>query len=112
MIVGADRLDAQIEPIAQFLLLIILLTVVAAIVFFITNQVAKRRRERLHGRLSASRRTKHSKIDLFSGADEMNRASAARPRRRRSSGSTHLSIDILKKPEAPDGGGSDSSEER
>ena len=104
---GGENLDAQLEPIAQALILIIVLIAVASLSFLIINKVARRRREQSHNKLSASRRTKHTQVDLLggSGADkeEPARHRSVHQRRRRSS-SQHAMIDILARPkESPKG---------
>jgi hypothetical protein len=96
---GADRLDAQLEPLAQFILILIVLLVVAAATTYILTKAVHRRRDRLHGKLSGSRRTKHSKIDLLTKSDTP-AASSARKRRSRSEGST-ARVDILKRSAEP-----------
>ncbi len=62
---GGDSLDARLQPIAQFLLITILLMAVAAITAYVLSKYVQRKRERAHGKLSASRRGKHTKIDLL-----------------------------------------------
>ena len=98
---GGENLDAQLEPIAQVLILIIVLIAVATLSFLIINKVARRRRENSHNKLSASRRTKHTQVDLLggSGADkeEPARHRSVHQRRRRNS-SQHTMIDILARP--------------
>ncbi len=99
---GGDRLDARLEPIAEFLLIFILLLVVAAVTSFVLTRAVQRRRERAHNKLSGSRRTQHSKIDLFAKADASGEgATAHRHKHRRrsaSSSSGGKTIDILKGP--------------
>lgn len=99
---GGDRLDARLEPIAEFLLIFILLLVVAAVTSFVLTRAVQRRRERAHNKLSGSRRTQHSKIDLFAKADASGEgATGHRHKHRRRSGSSSSggkTIDILKGP--------------
>jgi|GEM_PF-4520591 len=101
---GADRLDAQLEPLAQFLLLLILLVVVAAVSTYIIIKAAARRNERRHRKLSASKRLKETGINLLPRTDE---DSPAPQHSRRSSGrrssrsSNSHGIDILKRPAGP-----------
>jgi hypothetical protein len=102
---GSDRLDAVLEPLAQFLLLIILLLVVAAVSTYILTKAAARRRERRHRALSASKRLKETGIDLLARAEEDDRAPENRRKRRSGSGRRsqppreHQAIDILRKAE-------------
>jgi hypothetical protein len=98
---GADRLDAQLEPLAQFLLLIILLVVVAAVSTYIIIKASARRNERRHRKLSASKRLKETGINLLPRSDEDPPAPQHSRRRRSSRSSSNLSIDILKRPEKP-----------
>ena len=104
---GGDNLDAQLEPIAQVLILIIVLIAVATLSFLIINKVALRRREQSHNKLSTSRRTKHTQVDLLGGSggneDEPERHRSVHQRRRRNS-SQHAMIDILARPKgSPEG---------
>lgn len=104
---GAENLDALLEPIAQVLILIIVLIAVATLSFLIINKVARRRREQSHNKLSASRRTKHTQVDLLGGSGA-NKEEPARHRplhqRRRRSSSQNEMIDILARPKgSPDG---------
>ncbi len=98
---GGDSLDARLQPIAQFLLILILLVAVAAITAYVLSKYVQRKREQAHGKLSASRRGKHTKIDLFAkdGAAKSSRHRSGK--RRRGGHSEDLKIDILKRPEAP-----------
>lgn len=97
----ADNLDEQLEPVAQALILIIVLVAVAAISFFVINKAAQRSKERAHHKLSGSKRTKHTQVDLFGGASKVEGESgeyrAKHTRRRRSSSHTPA-IDILARP--------------
>jgi hypothetical protein len=98
---GAERLDAQLEPLAEVLLLLMLLIAVATITSLILSKLAARRRERRHNQLSASKRLEHTGIDLF-GRDRPDGAEAApRPRthKARSSGGDNLKIDLSRKPD-------------
>jgi hypothetical protein len=70
--VGGDRLDQQLGPVAEFLLIIMALLFVAAVTAYFLSKAVQRRKERAHGKLSGSRRTKHSKIDLFAKSEETN----------------------------------------
>lgn len=101
---GGENLDAQLEPIAQILILIIVLIAVATLSFLIINKVALRRREQSHNKLSASRRTKHTQVDLLGGSaastEEPARHRSVHQRRRRNS-SNHAMIDILAQPKKP-----------
>lgn len=103
---GGENLDAQLEPIAQVLILIIVLIAVATLSFLIINKVARRRREQSHNKLSASRRTKHTQVDLLGGSgaqEEPARHRSVHQRRRRNS-SQHGMIDILARPKgSPEG---------
>lgn len=101
---GADRLDQQLGPIAEFLLIIIALLLVAAVTAYLLSKAVQRRKERNHGRLSGSRRTKHSKIDLFAKSEETGRTSRGSGRSRRSS-SGEGRIDITKRPAEPEPAG-------
>ncbi len=96
---GGDRLDAQLEPIAEFLLIFIVLLVVAAVTSFLLSKAVQRRKQRAHNKLSGSRRTHHSKIDLFAKVDAGGEgASGGRHKHRRRSGSSGgKAIDILKR---------------
>ena len=98
---GGDRLDEQLEPLAQFMLLIIVLLVVAAVSSYVLMKVATRRRERRHQRLSNSRRMKDTSIDLFAkpaSGGETGSHRSRKSRSRRSSSGAHK-IDILKRPD-------------
>ena len=103
---GGENLDAQLEPIAQVLILIIVLIAVATLSFVIINKVARRRREQSHNKLSASRRTKHTQVDLLGGAGSRNEEPAQHRsvhQRRRRNSSQHAMIDILARPkESPE----------
>ena len=96
-----ENLDEQLEPFAQALILIIVLIAVAAISFFVINKAAQRSKERAHHKLSGSRRTKHTQVDLFGGSKkngaEADEYRGTHTRRRRSSSDTP-SIDILARP--------------
>ncbi len=97
---GGDRLDAQLEPIAEFLLIFITLLVVAAVTSFLLSKAVQRRKQRAHNKLSGSRRTHHSKIDLFAKVDAAGEGAASGGRhkhRRRSGSSGGKAIDILKR---------------
>lgn len=97
---GAEGLDAQLQPLAQALILIIVLIAIASAAFFIMNKIAVRRKEKAHNKLSTSRRSKHAWVDLSgsSGASETNeRVGRSRQRKRRSS-SSHVMLDILARP--------------
>jgi hypothetical protein len=98
---GADRLDAQLEPLAQFLLLLILLVVVAAVSTYIIIKASARRDERRHRRLSASKRLKETGINLLPRSGEDEPAPQHSRRRRSGRSSSNLSIDILKRAEEP-----------
>ena len=103
---GGDRLDEQLEPIAQFVLLIILLLVVTAVSSYVLMKVATRRRERRHQKVSNSRRMKDTSIDLFAKPPSPGEAASQgsrKQRSRRSSSGAHT-IDILKRPDANDPG--------
>lgn len=107
----AENLDEQLEPVAHALILIIVLIAVAAISFFVINKAAQRRKERAHHKLSGSRRTKHTQVDLFGSSGKADGESdeyrGKHTRRRRSSSHTP-SIDILARPkEEPKEGPSD-----
>jgi Flp pilus assembly protein TadB len=104
---GAESLDAQLEPLAQLLLLIIFLIVVAVASAYILVKAAARRNERRHHKLSSSRRTKHTGINLLRSEDSDAAPQPARERSGRTSGRrrTNPGIDILKRPEEPRGGG-------
>lgn len=95
---GGEGLDARLEPIAQALILVILLIGVAAISFFIINKVAIRRKEKAHNKLSASRRSKHTWVDLSGGSGTSESREGSKHRKRRRSSSNHVMLDILAKP--------------
>ncbi|MDP8913952.1 MAG: hypothetical protein M3N39_10310 [Pseudomonadota bacterium] len=103
---GGENLDAQLEPIAQALILILVLIGIASIAFFIINKIAVRRKERAHNKLSTSRRSKHTWVDLSAGREgshaEESTHRSSRRRRRRSS-SDHVMLDILAKPKKSKG---------
>ena len=103
---GGDSLDAQLEPLAQALILILVLIGIASIAFFIINKVAIRRKEKAHNKLSTSRRSKHTWVDLSGNAAD--RRPEEKPerfrRRRRRSGSNHVMLDILARPTEAKGG--------
>ena len=104
---GGESLDAGLEPIAQVLILLIVLIAFASIAFFITNKIAVRRKERAHDKLSTSRRSKHTWVDLSAGRDKRQaEASTQRSscRKRRRSSSDHAMLDILAKPKDLKGG--------
>ena len=111
----AENLDEQLEPIAHALILIIVLLTVAAISFFVINKAAQRSKERAHHKLSGSRRTKHTQVDLFGGSRKADGGSGdyrGKHTRRRRSSSHQPSIDILARPkdsgeQAPKEGPSD-----
>jgi hypothetical protein len=99
---GADRLDAQLEPLAQLLLLLILLLVVAAVFTYVLIRAAARRREAKHRKLSASRRMKDTGINLIPGADaggEAPHQDRGRSRKSRRSSRERSGIDILRRPD-------------
>ncbi len=100
---GGDRLDAQLAPVAEFLLIFILLLVVAAVTSFLLSRAVQRRRDRAHNKLSGSRRTQHSKIDLFAKVEPSGgRLGGQNDRRRRgSSSSGQGTIDIVKRSDEP-----------
>ncbi len=98
---GGDSLDAQLQPIAQFLLITILLMAIAAITAYVLSKYVQRKRERAHGKLSASRRGKHTKIDLFAKDEAAGNSRHRSGKRRRGGHSEGLKIDIMKRPEAP-----------
>ncbi len=100
---GGDRLDAQLAPIAEFLLIFILLLVVAAVTSFLLSRAVQRRRDRAHNKLSGSRRTQHSKIDLFAKVEPSGGRSGDHNHRRRSGSSSYGqgAIDIVKRPDEP-----------
>jgi hypothetical protein len=62
---GAERLDAVLEPLAEILLLLMLLIAVATLTSIILSKLAARRRERRHNQMSASKRLEQTGIDLF-----------------------------------------------
>ena len=97
---GGESLDARLEPIAEILILLLVLLAVASLAFFFINKAAARRREKAHRKLSTSRRSKDSWVDLSGerGGQQMDR----RPARRRSrQGSSNDLIDILAKLDEP-----------
>lgn len=100
---GGDRLDAQLAPIAEILLIFIVLLSVAAVSAYFLSKAVQRRKERIHGKLSGSKRTKHSKIDLFAKSDEASRTSRGSGRSRRGS-SGRSGIDILRRPSGTQSG--------
>ena len=96
---GGDRLDEQLEPLAQFILLIIVLLIVAAVSSYLLMKIATRRRERRHQKVSNSRRMKDTSIDLFAKPAPGGEATTGRSRKqrsRRSSSDAHK-IDIVKR---------------
>lgn len=101
-----ESLDAGLEPVAQALILIIALIAVAFLAFFIINKIAIRRKERVHNKLSTSRRSKHTWVDLSverEGARTEESAQRSSKRRKRRSSSKHVMLDILVKPKKPEG---------
>ena len=98
---GGEGLDAQLEPLAQALLLLIVLIGVAAISFFIINKLAIRRKEQAHNKLSTSRRSKHSWVDLSGRSEASQSTGRSRQRKSRRSSSNHVMIDILGEPKQP-----------
>jgi 4-hydroxybenzoate polyprenyltransferase len=84
---GGENLDAVLEPVAEVLILMLVLVAAAAVSIFIINKVAGRRRDRAHQKISASRRTKHTQVDLLGGAKlpkEPSETPSNRPRPTRS----------------------------
>jgi FtsZ-interacting cell division protein ZipA len=110
---GGENLDAQLEPIAQALILILILIGIASITFFIINKVAIRRKEKAHNKLSASRRSQHTWVDLSgrSGVAESEEKPERSRRRKRRSNSNHAMLDILARPKDPKDGSPSPSEE-
>lgn len=98
---GGDRLDQQLEPLAQVMLLVIILLIVAAISSYVLMKLATRRRERRHQKISNSRRMKDTSIDLFAKppAGAEGRSGRGSKQRSRRSGSARQTIDILKRPD-------------
>ncbi len=104
---AGDNLDARLEPVAQAFILLLVLVAVASVAFFIINKVALRRKERAHNKLSTSRRSKHTWVDISVGRERPDAGGAsyrAEHRRRRRSSSSHQMLDLGKpketKPEA------------
>ena len=97
---GAEGLDAQLQPLAQALILILLLIGISAVAFFIINKIAIRRKEKAHNKLSTSRRSRNAWVDLSgsSGASETVEKNGRSRHRRRRSSSTHVMLDILAGP--------------
>jgi flagellar biosynthesis/type III secretory pathway M-ring protein FliF/YscJ len=99
--VGGENLDAGLEPIAQVLILLIVLIAVASVAFFIVNKIAIRRKERAHNKLSTSRRSKHTWVDLSAGREKSQAEASTQRSSRRTrsrSSSDHVMLDILAKP--------------
>ena len=84
---GGDRLDAQLEPLAQFLLILITLLVVASITAYILSKLVQRRKQSAHNKLSNSRRTKESGINLLKEGSDLGREPERQSSGRRSKGS-------------------------
>ena len=99
---GGENLDAILEPVAEILILILVLIAVAAVSIFFINKFAARRRDRAHQKLSASKRTKHTQVDLLGGSG----AARNRPEERRGGrpvgGSVEGAADIVGKANGPD----------
>ena len=93
---SGENLDAALQPIAEALILIMVLIAVAAISFLVINKVAQRRRDRAHQKLSGSRRTKHTQVDLLGGAKTSSSrdAGAVSGSRVNASGAARSAIDI------------------
>lgn len=67
---GGDNLDAQLGPVAEFVLAMIVMVMVAAVASYLLMKIAQRRKEKAHNKLSASRRGKDSAINLLAkGSD-------------------------------------------
>ena len=66
---GADKLDAQLEGVALFLLIVIALIIVATLTSYILFKFVQRRKDKAHNKLSASRRGEDSGINLFEKAE-------------------------------------------
>ena len=85
---GGESLDAQLEPIAQFLLVVIVMMVVAAVSSYAIMKITQRRKEKAHNKLSSSRRGKDTGINLFGeepgagDASESRRSEAGRSARK------------------------------
>jgi hypothetical protein len=96
---GAERLDAVLEPIAEVLLLLMLLIAVATLTSIILSKLAARRRERLHNQLSASKRLEQTGIDLFGRdrAESDEEPSKPTTRRATSRSTDNLRIDLSQK---------------
>lgn len=100
---GGENLDAILEPVAEILILILVLIAVAAVSIFFINKFAARHRDRAHQKVSASKRTKHTQVDLLGGSSAAREKSENRRGDRPGTGSGEGSIDILAaKPEGPD----------
>ncbi len=67
---GGDTLDARLAPFAELLLILIVMIMVAAAASYVLMKIAQRRKEKAHNKLSASRRTKDSAIDLLAKGSE------------------------------------------
>ncbi len=100
---GGENLDAILEPVAEVLILILVLIAAAAVSIFIINKVAGRRRDRAHQKISASRRTKHTQVDLLGGAKTAARTPYADRRQSRSSGEGMIDIIGSPRKSAEDG---------
>ena len=67
---GGDNLDARLAPIAEILLILIVMIMAAGAASYVLMKIAQRRKEKAHNKLSASRRTKDSAINLLTQGDE------------------------------------------
>ena len=65
---GDARLDEILEPLLQILILVAVLVTVATISFFAISKFSQSRRDRAHTKISGSRRTKHTQVDLLGGS--------------------------------------------
>jgi hypothetical protein len=65
---GDAKLDEILEPLLQILILIAVLVTVATISFFVISKFSQSRRDRAHIKISGSRRTKHTQVDLLGGS--------------------------------------------
>ncbi len=67
---GGDNLDTRLAPFAEFVLAIIVMMMVAAVASYVLMKIAQRRKEKAHNKLSASRRSKDSAINLLAKASD------------------------------------------
>jgi hypothetical protein len=64
---GDANLGEILEPLLPILILIAVLLTVGTVSFFVISKFSQMRRDRAHIKISGSRRTKHTQVDLFGG---------------------------------------------